>query len=156
MCAMNLTQVLSNAVAMMDINLKPISEVVEILTNVDLAKTTVIIIVSISVVVMNVPVDMVSFLVPINVHALTSTSAKIATVVANKSVTILKDLTTVHVAVDSFPKKVTEKNAKKLKIIITIRIWRHQEEFMTMMIYGSLLLDYFCMGRATRVRSTGL
>ena len=61
MCAMNLTQVLSNAVAMMDINLKPISEVVEILTNVDLAKTTVIIIVSISVVVMNVPVDMVSF-----------------------------------------------------------------------------------------------
>ena len=61
MCAMNLTQVLSNAVAMMDINLKPISEVVEILTNVDLAKMTVIIIVSISVVVMNVPVDMVSF-----------------------------------------------------------------------------------------------
>lgn len=63
---------------------------------------------------------------PINVHALTSTSAKIATVVANKSVIILKDLITVHVAVDLFPKKVTEKNAKKLKIIITIRIWRHQ------------------------------
>jgi len=61
MCAMNLTQVLSNAVAMMDINLKPISEVVEILTNVDPAKTTVIITVSISVVAMNVPVDMVSF-----------------------------------------------------------------------------------------------
>jgi len=43
-------------------------------------------------------------------------------VVANKYVTIPKDRTIVHVAVDSFPKKVTEKNAKKLKIIITIRI----------------------------------
>ena len=61
MCAMNLTQVLSNAVAMMDINLKPISEVVEISTNVDLVKTTVITIALISVVVMSVPVDMVSF-----------------------------------------------------------------------------------------------
>ena len=61
MCAMNLTQVLSNAVAMMDINLKPISEVVEISTNVDLVKMTVITIALISVVVMSVPVDMVSF-----------------------------------------------------------------------------------------------
>ena len=70
------------------------------------------------------------------------TSAKIAMVVANKSVIILKDLIIVHVAVDLFPRKVIEKNAKRLKIIITIHISRHQEEFMTMMIYDSLLLDY--------------
>jgi len=47
MCVMSPTQVLSNVVVMMDINLKPIREVVEILMNVDLAKTTVTIIVSI-------------------------------------------------------------------------------------------------------------
>ena len=61
MCAMSPTQVPFNAVAMMDINLKPINEVVEISTNVDLVKMTVITIALISVVVMSVPVDMVSF-----------------------------------------------------------------------------------------------
>ena len=54
-------QVLSNAVAMMDINLRPTKEAVETLMNVALVKTTVIITVSISVVVMSAHVDMDSF-----------------------------------------------------------------------------------------------
>ena len=77
----------------------------------------------------------------INARAMTLTSVKIAMVVASKSVTIHKGLTIVHVAVDSYQKKVIEKNAKKLKTIITIHIWRHQEEFMTMMIYSSFLSE---------------
>ena len=58
----------------------------------------------------------------INARAMTLTSVKIAMVVASKSVTIHKGLTIVHVAVDSYQKKVIEKNAKKLKTIITIHI----------------------------------
>jgi len=122
MCATSLTQVKSNAVVILDSNLKPISEVVETLMSVDLVKATVIIFASISVVDMSVPVDMVSFLVPTSVHALTLTSVKIAMVVANRYVTIHKDLTIVHAAVVLFLRKVIEKNAKKLKITITIHI----------------------------------
>ena len=54
-------QVLSNAVAMMDINLRPTKEAVETLMNAAPVKTTVIITVSISVVVMSAHVDMDSF-----------------------------------------------------------------------------------------------
>lgn len=74
----------------------------------------------------------------ISAVAPTLTSAKIAMVVANKYATILKGLIIVHAGVDSFPKRLIEKNAKKLKIIITILTWRHQEEFMTMIIDDDL------------------
>ena len=52
---------LSNAVVMMDINLRPTKEAVETLMNAALVKTTVTITASILVVVMSAPVDMDSF-----------------------------------------------------------------------------------------------
>ena len=58
----------------------------------------------------------------INMDALTLMNVKIAMEAVNRSVIILRDHTTALVAVDLFQKKLTEKNVKKSKIIITILI----------------------------------